>query len=244
MSRHGEDRRLVERRERPQVEHRRADAVRLEALGDFQRGVDVGAVADDRQVIAGTAQRRTTDRQRRGCGVAETLLDARVAVERDVLVVEHRVGIGHGARHQRAGVRGRRRHHDLEPRRPIEPALGILAVIGTGVPQAAPRHAHDHRHLSSPSIADLRGVVHELIESRRDEVVELHLADRPLTGERRADADANHRALGDRRIDDAVAEFRQERPEQEKGVAVGAADVFAEHEDAQRRRAAHRQPPA
>jgi hypothetical protein len=30
------------------------------------------------------------------------------------------------------------------------------------------------------------------LKPRRDEVVELHLADRPLAGERRADADAEH----------------------------------------------------
>ena len=67
--------------------------------------------------------------------------------------------------------------------------------------QTAPRHAHDHRHAAAPPIADLRGVVDELIEAGRDEIVELDLADRPLTGERRADADAEHRAFGERRVD-------------------------------------------
>ena len=52
---------------------------------------------------------------RRGALAAEPLLDARIAVERDVLVVEDRIGIGHGAGHQRARVVRRRGHDDLQP---------------------------------------------------------------------------------------------------------------------------------
>ena len=85
---------------------------------------------------------------------------------------------------------------------------------------------------AAPPVADLRGVVHELIEAGRDEVVELHLADRPLPGERRADADAEHRALGERRVDDAIAELLEQRPQQQKRVAVLPADVLAVDEDA------------
>jgi hypothetical protein len=73
---------------------------------------------------------------------------------------------------------------------------------------------------AAPAVADLRGVVHELIEAGGDEVVELHLADRPLPGERGADADAEHRALGERRVDDAIAELLQQRPQQQERVAV------------------------
>ena len=130
-----------------------------------------------------------------------------IAVERDVLVVQDRIRIGDGGRHQRARVRRRRRDDDLQSGRAIEPGLRVLAVIRARVAQAAPRHAHDHRHGAAPPIADLRGVVHELIEAGRDEVVELHLADRPLPGERGADAHAEHRAFGERRIEDAVAEL-------------------------------------
>ena len=60
-----EDGVAVERRERAQVEHRRLDAVGGQPLGDAHRDVDVGAVGDDREVIAGAAQRRAADRQRR-----------------------------------------------------------------------------------------------------------------------------------------------------------------------------------
>ena len=85
---------------------------------------------------------------------------------------------------------------------------------------------------AAPAVADLRGVVHELVEAGRDEVVELHLADRPLARERRADADAEHRAFGERRVEDAIAELLQQRPQQQEGVAVVPADVLAEDEDA------------
>ena len=98
--------------------------------------------------------------------------------------------------------------------------------------QPSPRHPHDHRDRSAPAVADLRGVVHELVEAGRDEVVELDLADRPLPGERRADADPENRAFGERRVQDPIAEFREERPQQQECIAVLAADVLSVHEDA------------
>ena len=97
--------------------------------------------------------------------------------------------------------------------------------------QATPRHAHDHRHLATPPVADLRGVVHQLVEARGDEVVELHLADRPLAGQRCADAHANHRAFGNRRVQDAIAELFQERSQQQERVAVDVAHVLAVDEN-------------
>ncbi len=147
-----------------------------------------------------------------------------------MLVVEHRIGIGDGARHQRARVGRRRGHDDLQAGCAVEPGLGVLAVVRTGMTQPAPRHAHDHRHRSAPAVADLGGVVHELVEAGRDEVVELHLADRPLAGERGADAGAEHGPFGERRVEDAIAELLEQRPQQQERVAVRAADVLAEDE--------------
>ena len=96
--------------------------------------------------------------------------------------------------------------------------------------EAAPRHADDHRHAAAPAIANLGGVVDELVEAGRHEVVELHLADRPQAGERSAHARAEHGALRERRVHDAVAVGLEQRPQQQKRVAVLTADVFAEHE--------------
>ena len=133
---------------------------------------------------------------------------------------------------QRARVLRRRRHDDLQPGRAVEPGLGVLAVVRTRVPQPAPRHPDDHRHRPAPPVPDLRGVVDELVEAGGDEIVELHLADRPLAGERGADADAEHAAFGERRVDDAIAELLQQRTEQQERVAVLAADVLAVDEHA------------
>ena len=177
-------------------------------------------------------KRGLADRHRRRRVCRQRLLDPRIAIERDVLVIQHRIGIGDGGGHQRARVFGRRRDHDLQSRRAIEPRLGVLAVIRAGVAQPAPRHAHDHRHVAAPAIANLRGVVDELIESGRDEIVELHLADRPQPRERGADADAEHGALGERRVADAIAIFLEQRAQQQERVAVLSADVFAVDEHA------------
>ena len=156
-------------------------------------------------------QRGLADRQRRRRVSRQHLLDARIAIERDVLVVQHRIRIGDGGGHQRARVFRRRGHDDLQARRAIEPRLGVLAVIRAGVAQAAPRHAHHHRHFPAPAIPDLRGVVDELIESGRDEIVELHFADRPQSRQRGADAHAEHGAFGERRVANAIAVVLEQR---------------------------------
>ena len=97
--------------------------------------------------------------------------------------------------------------------------------------ESAPGHPHDHRHRPAPAVSDLRRVVHELVETVRDEVVELHLTDRPLAGERRANADTEDTAFRERRVDDAVAELGQQRAQQQERVAVGTADILAIDED-------------
>ena len=125
--------RAIERRERAQVEHAGLDAVGRQPLRDAQRGVHVGAVRNDRQVVARLVAAppcRSAAARRRIA--AKHLLDARIAVERDVLVVEDRIRIGDGARHQRSRVVRRRGDDDLQARRAIEPRLGVLAVIRAG----------------------------------------------------------------------------------------------------------------
>ena len=46
-------------------------------------------------------------------------------------------------------------------------------MVGARMAQSAPWHAHNHRHFAAPAVPNLRGVVHELIKSRRDKIVEL-----------------------------------------------------------------------
>src|SRR5438876_8181922 len=105
-------------------------------------------------------------------------------------------------------------------------------MVRARMAQAAPRHPDHHRDAEAEAIAQLGGVVDELVEPGRDEIVELHLADRPLAGERGADAHAEDGALADRRIEETIAELLQERLQQQKRVAVTAANVLAVDEDA------------
>ena len=126
----------------------------------------------------------------------------------------------------------RRGHHDLQPRRAEEPGFGVLRVIRPRVAQPAPGHAHHHRHFPAPAIPDLRGVVDELVEPGGDEVVELHLANRPQAGERRTHARAKHRAFRQRRIQDAIAIVLQERAQHQERVAILPADILAKDKDA------------
>ena len=221
----------IERHQRPQVQHARLDPVSGQTRCHAQRGVHVGAVRNDRHIVAGAAKRGLAERNRQD-GRREPLLDPRIAIERDVLVIEHRIGIGDRSGHQRPRIGRRGRHDDLEAGCAVEPGLGVLAVIRAGVTQAAPRHAQDHRDRAAPPVADLRRVVDQHVEAGRDEVVELHLANRALPGERRADADAEHRPFREDRVLDAIAELGQQRPQQQEGVAVRSGHVFAEDERA------------
>ncbi len=60
----GEDRVAIERRERAKVQHARLDAIERQRVGDSQGRVDVRTVRNDREMTAGTAQRRFADRHR------------------------------------------------------------------------------------------------------------------------------------------------------------------------------------
>ena len=147
VPRDGQHRRAIERHERAQVEDGGLDAVGARAVR--RRAGATCTYAPYEMIARSSPARRSAAlpmRQRRRRVVRQRLLDPRIAIERDVLVVEHRIGIGDGARHQRARVLRRRRHDDLQARRAIEPGLGVLAVVRARVTQAAPRHAHDHRH--------------------------------------------------------------------------------------------------
>ena len=113
-----------------------------------------------------------------------------------------------------------------------EPRFGILRVIQPAADVAAARRADDdrHRRAAAVAVAQRRRLVDDLIEAARDEVGELHLGDRPVAAQRRADADADDRRLGNRRVDDAhLAELLVQPLRHAERAAVGA-DVLAEHE--------------
>ncbi len=60
---HGEHGVAIERRERAEIEHARLNPVGREALGHAERGVDVGAVRNDHEVIPVAPERGAADRQ-------------------------------------------------------------------------------------------------------------------------------------------------------------------------------------
>ena len=100
---------------------------------------------------------------------------------------------------------------------PTFPPLGARTTIGTDGASAVP-------------VAERRRLVDDLIEAARDEVGELHLGDRPVAAQRGADADADDRRLGNRRVDDAQLAELVVEPLRDAERAAVRADVLAEDE--------------
>jgi hypothetical protein len=105
-------------------------------------------------------------------------------------------------------------------------------VIETAADVAPARRAHHDRdrRAAAVAIAQRGRLVDDLIEAARDEVGELHLGDRAVAAQRRADADADDRRLGDGRIDHAhLAELLVQSLGHAEGAAVRT-DVLTQHE--------------
>jgi hypothetical protein len=104
MLRQCQDGTAVQRRERAQVQDARLDALAGKPFGDAQHDMHVCAVGDDREVRARPPQGRTAECHlvRRIAG--EPLLDSGVAIKRDVLVEEHRIGVGDRGSEQRPRI--------------------------------------------------------------------------------------------------------------------------------------------
>jgi hypothetical protein len=121
----GHDRGVVERPQRPQVDHLGVDALGGELLGGVEAGAQRAAVGDDREVAPPAPHGARSMPRHLGGGVHRT---AQV-VERPVLEDEHRVGIGERLTEHPAGVvdRGRREHLDARGcgRTTLE-AVGVL----------------------------------------------------------------------------------------------------------------------
>ena len=148
---------------------------------------------------------------------------------------------------QPRGVHGRRRVRDPNPRTVRKDALARLAVIRPAAAQvAADRHADDHRtrELVARAIPQHRHLVAELHHRRPDVVEELDLDDRLQLARRHADAAADDRRFGERRVEDAIVAVQALQPvrdledaafagdDVQNLRAAGVGDVFAEHDDA------------
>ncbi len=107
-----------------------------------------------------------------------------------------------------------------------EQRLQAVRVGGAELVAGALRHAHDQRHrrLAAEHVVDVGRVVDDLVEREQREVDRHQLHHRTQAGHRRADAHADDRVLGDRRVAHAaLAELLQQ--------AVGDLEGAAEHAD-------------
>ena len=93
-------------------------------------------------------------------------------------------------------------------------------------------HGERHLRLATRQVADLGGVVDQLVEADRDEVGERDLDDRPGAGERRAHGGAHEAELAGRGVAHALdPELFLQAPAL-RVDAAGLADVLAHEEDA------------
>jgi hypothetical protein len=141
------------------------------------------------------------------------------------------VGVVDRREQQALGVRGGRRHHDLESGHVGEPRLEALRVLRRGPgagPERGPQH-HRHAGGAAEHVVDLGGLVDDLVHRLVGEVGELDLHDRTHPGEGRADGGADDAELGDGGVTDPVAaEAVVEVAADAEGAAVDA-DVLAQH---------------
>ncbi len=93
-------------------------------------------------------------------------------------------------------------------------------------------HHQRHRHRAAQHVAQLGGLVDDLLHRQRGEVGELELEDRAQPGQRRADRHPRAAQLGDRRVHHPVlAVFLDQVAGHAEGAAVDA-DILAHQHDA------------
>ena len=114
-----------------------------------------------------------------------------------------------------------------------EPRLELLRVLRARRPAGAALRADRQRHLQLPArhVAVLRRLVDDLLHRERQEVLVHDLDDRAHALHRRADAGADDRHLGDRRVADALGAELVEHPLRDAHRAAHLGDVLAHDED-------------
>ena len=154
-------------------------------------------------------------------------------VEQPVLEEDDRVVVVDRRPEQAAHVLGRRREHDLQARDVHEPRLELLRVLRARRPAGAALRADRQRHLdlAARHVAVLRRLVDDLLERERQEVLVHDLDDRAHARHRRADARADDRHLGDRRVAHALRAELVEQALRDGHRAAHLGDVLAHDED-------------
>ena len=216
--------------ETAEVDHFHLDAFLRQPVRGLERGEHHRAISEERDVGPIPSGRGHANRDdlvafwHRALGASIQIL---------VLEVDDGIVVANGGFQQALGVERRGGRDHFQPRAVHEPGFGVLRMIETAADVTAARRADNHRHRRAAAVAipEGRRLVDDLIEAAGDEVGKLHLGDRPVATERRADADAHDGRFGDRRVDHAhLAELVMEALRDAKSAAVGA-DIFAQDED-------------
>src|SRR5437773_3245275 len=120
-----DDRRVIEREQRPQIEHLDRHAVFLvELVGGFQRFPQRGAVTDDGKMLAFACHPRLPDRRENFFALGQLFLDT--PIQPFVLEIQDGIVIADGSLNQPLRVPDRRGIHNFEPRRVQERRLRVL----------------------------------------------------------------------------------------------------------------------
>ena len=109
---------------------------------------------------------------------------------------------------------GGRRHGEQHARHVQVERLQAVRVRRAELVAGALRHPHHHRHLrlAAEHVVDRRHVVDDLVHREQREVDRHQLDDRAQPGHRGADAHADDRVLGDRRVAHALLAELLEQP--------------------------------
>src|SRR5438067_13726258 len=103
-------------------------------------------------------------------------------------------------------------------------------MLRGGAAASADHRADDHRRLrlAAEHVAELGGLVEDLVEADAEKVAEHQFGDGPQPGHRRAGRGAHDRAFGDRRVDDPrFAELAEEPLRYPEHPAIGVALTLA-----------------
>ena len=227
----GEDRVEVERAQRARVDDLGLDAVLLaQRLRRARGGQRHARDADDRHVGALAADRGLAEAHGEVLVVGHL---AALAVEVLVLDEDDRVVVADRGLQQPLGVGRGRRHGDEQAGHVEVERLPGVRVRRAELVAGALRHAHHQRHLdlAAEHVADRRRVVDDLVHRQQREVDRHELDDGAQAGHRRADAHADDRVLGDRRVAHALLAELLEQAGGDLEGAVEDADVLAHEHD-------------
>ena len=99
-------------------------------------------------------------------------------------------------------------------------------MIGSCFAETTPRHAKNHVGSLSGSVVQLRGVVYDLVEPTGNKIVELNFTNGAHAFDTSTNTRTHNGIFCQGRVDNAVAVFLNQWPEQHKGVAIRRCHIF------------------